>query len=87
MRVIYELIDVFRIEEMCDFMSRIRKDGMVTNDYIINRDTNEMYFCSTDSCEKYKIIVDQHKLTLEGFSAEECVEYFNTAMDCFDKER
>jgi len=86
MRITYELKDVFTIEEMCDFMSRIRKDGMIATDYIINKDTQEMYFCSMDSCEEYKIIVDQNKLKLDGFTAREALEYYEIAIDCFGKE-
>lgn len=85
-RITYELEGIFTIEEMCDFMSRIKKDGMIAIDYIINRDTEEMYFCSVDSCEKYKIIIDQHKLTIEGFTAKEALEYYEIAIDCFNKE-
>jgi hypothetical protein len=87
MRITYELNDVFKIEEMCDFMSRIRKDGLVAIDYIINRDTEEMYFCSVDSCERYKVIIDQHKLILDGFNAKEALEYYEVAIDCFEKEK
>ena len=86
MRTTYELKDVFTIEEMCDFMSRIRKDGMKATDYIINKDTQEMYFCSMDSLKKYKIIIDQNKLNLDGFTAREALEYYEIAIDCFNKE-
>ena len=85
-RITYELEDMFTIEEMCDFMSRIKKDGMIAIDYIINRGTKEMYFCSVDSCEKYKIIIDQNKLTIEGFTAKEALAYYEMAIDCFTKE-
>ena len=86
MRITYELKDVFKIEEMCDFMSRIRRRGLVAIEYIINRDTEEMYFCSVDSCEIYKVIIDQHKLTVEGFTAKEALEIYEIAIDCFEKE-
>ena len=85
-RITYELEDIFTIEEMCDFMSRIKKDGMIAIDYIINRDTGEMYFCSADSCEKYRIIIDQNELKIEGFTAKEALEYYEIAVDCFNKE-
>ena len=85
-RITYELEDIFTIEEICDFMSRIKKDGMTITDYIINRDTEEMYFCSADSCEKYRIIVDQNELKIEGFTAKEALEYYEIAVDCFNKE-
>lgn len=85
MRITYELTDIFKIEELCDFMSRIRRRGLVAIDYIINRDTEEMYFCSVDSCERYKVIIDQHKLTVEGFTAKEALEIYEIAVDCFGK--
>lgn len=86
MRVTYELKDVFKIEELCDFISRIKKDGILVVDYIINKDTGELYTHSTDSCEEYSIIVEQHNLTLDGFTAEKSLDYFNIANDCFGKD-
>ena len=86
MKVSYELNDEFKLAELCEFILRIKKDGIVVIEYIINSDTNDLYFYAMDSCEKYKVIIDHNKLELTGFTATEALEYYNMALDCFDKE-